>query len=249
METLRILFISLIFPILISTTSITNAEQTLISTYEDDLTGDGLKETIQLKGSLFSQESKYYRDIWVELTNNHLEKWEIPFGGGYEPEIHLFDFNHDGINDLFYQSATGGSGGTYSHHLYTFKNGIIEEIPLPQQLYIKGNFKEDFQIEIQIPAKNNNPPILINVEERANEYIRLNLYNKHGKLLKPTPVMVTPIALYKPILLSKSKGYGLKSFQKISGAYHADSIGTIEILWYFENGSWINLQTDWVPSL
>lgn len=250
---LRLLFSALIFLLLIKdTTLIVVAEQTpdpvLISNYEDDLTGDGQKETIKLKGVLFSEEGNYYRDVWTEITSKHSEQWRIQFEGGYEPEIQFFDLNHDNINDLFYRSATGGSGGLYSHHLYTLKNNTIKEIPLPQQSYIKGNFKDDFQINIQISIKNNSRPIILNVENRAKEYMRLGLYNKQGKLMKPITVMIPPIAFYEPILISKSTGYGLKSYQQISGAYHADQLGTIETLWYLENNQWVILQTNWVAA-
>jgi hypothetical protein len=156
--------------------------------------------------------------------------------------------NHDHINDLFYQSRKDGSKKLYSQHLYTLKNNKIKEIPLPKQNYIKGNFNDNFQIQIQVSTKINSNPIIIDVEDRAKNYIKHGIYNKKGKLLKPSTVMIAPIAYYEPTLISKSKGYGLKSFQQISGVAPDDKLGNIETLWYYENGGWIILQTDWISS-
>lgn len=220
------------------------SEPVLITTYEEDITGDGLKETIELKGILFSQDSKYYREIWADITNAYAEEWRINYQGGYEPKIQFIDVNHDNINDLLYQSATGSSGGLYNNQLHTLKNGKIIEADLPEQLYIKGAFINNFKVDIQIsPSKKNKS---INVGDQAEDYIQLGIYNKDGQLLKPTLVMIDPIAFYEPILIGKSNGYGLKSYQHINGANHADQIGTIETLWYYQNGDWVILQTDWV---
>lgn len=252
MNYLRILFVSLMFLLLNNTALITNAEQipepALISTYEDDLTGDGLKEMVKLNGSLFSREGSYYQDIWVELTSKNSEQWRLSFKGGYEPQLHFYDFNQDNINDLLFQSVADENEKIYSHHLYTLKNNTLKEIPLPEQLYTKGHFKNNFQIEIQISTNHNSKPIIIDVADRAKKYISLGLYNKRGKLLKSKVVMIAPISFYEPILISKSKGYGLKSYQKLSGVNREDALGTIETLWYYENGTWIILQTDWSTS-
>jgi len=249
---LRLLFTILIFLLLINdTTLIVVAEQTpdpaLISNYEDDLTGDGQKEIILLKGDLLSLKRKYYQNIWVEITSKHSERWRIPFKNGYEPKIYLFDLNHDHVNDLFYRVTTNEADKINTHYLYTLKNGLINEILLPKQPYIKGQFMNDFHIEIHLSIKENNKPVFVNVEDQLHEYVKLGIYNKQGKLLKPRTVIINPISSYEPTHISKSKGYGLKSYQQISGAYPDDKLGIIETLWYYENGDWIVLKTDWIP--
>lgn len=223
-----------------------NLKPVLIESFEKDITGDGTNEVIELKGILFSKGSNYYRDIWVDITSKFSEKWRITYEGGYEPKLQFVDLNHDHVNDLFYQSATGGSGGLYNYHLHTLKGSKIQTIPLPKQNYVKGKFENNFKITIHIsPASE---PIEIDVKNRANEYIRLGIYNEQGKLLKPTPVMVDPIAFFEPVLISKNAGYGLKSYQQISGAYHADQLGTVETLWYYDKDKWIILNSNWVST-
>ncbi len=223
-----------------------NPDLQLIKTYEEDVTGDGLKEIIELKGVLFSPDSTYYRDIVAIITSSENQVWEIPYMGGYEPTLTFIDLNHDKVNDIFFQSATGGSGGLYQYHLHTLIQNKLSEIPLPEQPFVKGKFLENFKVEVTISP--DMEPAIVDVSNRADDYIRLGIYRKDGKLLKETSAMVDPIAFFEPKLISKSKGYGLKSYQQVSGAYHADQLGTIESLWYFDRDKWILLKTQWMPS-
>ncbi|UJL45117.1 hypothetical protein KFZ58_11895 [Virgibacillus sp. NKC19-16] len=229
-----------------TTSAQSNTEPVLIETYEADVTGDGQSEVIELRGILFSNDTNYYREVWIDITSVHDEQWTITYEGGYDPTIQFIDLDHDEVQDIFYQSATGGSGGLYNYHLHTLKNEKVEEIPLPEQLHVRGKFMDDFNVEIQLSP--DSEPNIVDVSSRSEEYIQLDIYNDEGKLLEPTSVMIDPIAFFEPVLLSKSNGYGLKSYQQISGAYHADQLGTVETLWYYENGDWIILQTEWVPS-
>lgn len=218
-----------------------------IDSYSEDVTGDGIKESIQLKGRPFSANSNYYQTIVASITSPDNQHWQITYGGGYEPQLQFIDLNHDKISDIFYQSSTGGSGGLYNYKLHTLTDGKLAEIPLPSQPNVSGSFKDGFKITLQLAP--NAKPIVINIKDRAKDYTRLGIYNKEGKLLKTnlTP-MIDPIAFFKPVLISKSKGYGLKGYKQVSGAYHADQLGIIESLWYYENGMWILLKDEWKPS-
>ncbi|RDW20999.1 hypothetical protein [Oceanobacillus chungangensis] len=240
-----ILLVSLLLPVTVRANE-TKQEPILIETYQSDVTGDGQNEEINLYGILFSPDTRYYRDIWANITGPEGESWKINYGGGYDPTIRFVDLNHDKINDIFYQSPTGGSGGIYTSFLHTLANKELLEIPLPEQPYVKGQFEENFTVSIELTP--NGKPIVMDVKSRAEDYIRLGIYNKEGKLLTPTEIMVDPIAFFEPIKISADKGYGLKSYQQISGAYHADQLGTLETLWYYENDKWILLQTNWNPA-
>ncbi|WP_188453970.1 FG-GAP repeat domain-containing protein [Virgibacillus oceani] len=223
-----------------------NPNKKILAAYKEDVTGDGLKELIELYGVLFSNDSNYLHNTWAIVNGPGKLKWKLTYEGGYDPKLQFIDLDHDGVKDIFYQSATGGSGGLYYYHLHTLKNETLKELPLPESNNVHGEFQKDFKAALTIESLKE--PILIDVKSRANEYIRLSIYDDNGNLLKQTNLMVDPIAFFEPALISKSKGYGLKSYQQISGAYHADQLGTIESLWYFENGKWIKLKTQWVPS-
>jgi len=244
--TLLILFICLDIYSIHAIEENTNSELQIIKTYEEDVTGNGLKEIIELKGVLFSPDSNYYRDIEAVITSSENKVWEIPYMGGYDPSISFIDLNHDKVNDIFFQSATGGSGGLYQYYLHTLVKNKLSEIPLPEQPFVKGKFLDDFKIEVKISP--DMEPNIVDLQTRKDEYIRLGLYSKDGKLIKETSAMVDPIAFFEPKFISKSKGYGLKSYQQVSGAYHADQIGTVETLWYYDRDKWIILQTKWMPN-
>jgi hypothetical protein len=217
-----------------------------LESFEADVTGDGQDEQIILKGVPFSAESRYFRDVWAEISNDLDESWSISYEGGYEPALQLVDLNGDGVKDIFYQSATGGSGGIHHYQLSTLRNSELNDIDLPEQEYLEGAFDDNFTVIFRLSPSHK--PIEIDVSARKDEYIRHGIYDEEGILLVPTSVMIDPIAFYEPLLISKSKGYGLKSYQQISGAYHADQLGTVETLWYYEKGEWIILQTEWVPA-
>lgn len=235
-------------PLLVFSTYDVNAKESdavLIKEYTEDVTGDGETDSIKLYGILFSPDSKYYKEVYTIITASEKE-WRINYQGGYDPALQFVDLNHDGVNDIFYQSATGGSGGLYNSQLDTLTGGNVVNIPLPTQDYVKGYFEDGFNAVIEIFP--NKKPIVMNVEQRKEDYIRLGIYNEEGILLKQTDLMVDPIAFFEPVLVSDSKGYGLKSYKQISGAYHADQLGILETLWYYENGKWLILQTDWKES-
>ncbi|WP_099160056.1 FG-GAP repeat domain-containing protein [Virgibacillus ndiopensis] len=223
-----------------------NPVEKLIATYKEDVTGDGLKEVINLYGVIFSKNSNYLHNTWATIKGPGKMQWKITYKGGYEPKLQFVDIDHDGVKDIFYQSATGGSGGLYYYHLHTLKKENVKELPLPKSNYIHGEFQKEFKAALSIEPWNN--PIIIDVKDRADEYIQQGIYDKNGKLIKKISLMVDPIAFFEPTLFNKSKGYGLKSYQQISGAYHADQLGSIESLWYFEDGKWIKIKAQWIPS-
>lgn len=217
-----------------------------LAEYNQNVTGDSTEELIELNGLLFASDSDYYADIWATISENDGQTREITYEGGYEPDIQFYDLNHDGVNDLFYQSAKDGSGGLFHSHLHTIKNNRLKEIPLPEQENIQAEFKDDFKIEIQIDHEQE--PNMIDVKERSSEYVRLGIYEEDGKLLESTTPIIAPIASFQPVEISERKGYGLRSYQKISGAYQADQLGTVETLWYYERDKWVILQTEWIPA-
>src|SRR5690606_10458247 len=136
--------------------------------YHHDVTGDGKKETITLYGVLSNHY--YFDQIWAELIIDG-KKEKINFPGGYEPKLQFVDLNHDGVDDILYSSATGGSGGLYNFALYSSKGGHVEEIAMPSPMEITGEFQNKFKAIVHIPTFKK--PIVVNLSERKEDYIRL----------------------------------------------------------------------------
>lgn len=224
-----------------------NRKGDVLHTYEEDITGDGLKDHILLRGELFSNGGNYYHRIWTEIQTANNSNMEVHFGGGYEPAIQFVDLNHDRIKDVFYQSPADDSRGLYQYELFTFANNKKEPIPLPDQPYVTGEFMDGYKVRINLSP--HDKPIILSLKDRDIDYVQFGIYNKRGKVIKsPNSVMIDRIALFEPVYLSDRKGYGLKSYKHISGVSPADRLGTIETLWYYENGNWIALQTEWKNS-
>src|SRR5699024_509526 len=219
-------------------------QSSFINSYEEDLTGDGFREHIILKGSLFSEKSNFYRDVWLDIASPFAHQWKISLEGGYNPEVRMIDLNHDHTPDLLYRVAKDEDSLQYFHQLYTLKKGTAQQIPTPKHHHIQGKFLDDFKVEIKInPAMK---PIIKNISNDKQHYIEEKIYKENGELLKEKSIKPKPINALEPTLISKTKGYGLKSRQQVKGLGNDDILGEIETLWYYQNEKWIVLTTEWI---
>lgn len=219
-------------------------EHTLISTYEQDVTNDGSREIIQINGQLLSKNSNYYHKISVDIKNKDSTQWRLTFPGGYEPQIGFFDLTQNGKVDMLYQSLQVNDDNKYHQHLYTFNNNNFTEIQLPKHHYIKGEFKDDFYVQIQTSPLKQQSSLSFPLGELAEKYIDDGIYNAKGKQLKNLPLKIGSISFFRPIQIGKDKGYGLKSYQPVYGINDLDPLGNIETTWYYDNNQWIILKID-----
>ncbi|MCR2822377.1 hypothetical protein [Lederbergia panacisoli] len=214
--------------------------------YYHDVTGDGTPEKVTVYGISFKDNKDYYQEVLAEIDVKGNRKITINYEGGFEPKLEFADLNHDGVDDILYSSATGGSGGLYNYALHTVKDGKLFELPLPEPLEIESSFQNNFRAVMTIPGIKN--PIHLDLTSRKADYIRLGLYQKNGTLNEPAELMIDPIAIFKIVKINGKDGYGLKSYRQVSGAYHADGIGTVEVLSYYENGRWNTIDVQWKAS-
>lgn len=223
--------------------SITKAiNDTSLQTYDNDITGDGFHEQIEMKGSLLSNTSTFYQDIWVEIQSVFEKKWSISLQNGYDPQIFLIDLNHDAVSDIFYQVKKDSENDKYHYQIYTLKLGKTKKIPLPERVYAKGKFTDGFQVQIQLDPHQKSETFQLN--ENRDMYIKQNIYDENGILRKETPIQIEPISELTPVIINNSKGYGLTSFQKIKGINKKDNIGTLKTLWHFRDHKWIILKSE-----
>ncbi|GIN84137.1 hypothetical protein J6TS2_05230 [Heyndrickxia sporothermodurans] len=223
--------------------SVTKLDEKIIHEYSKDVTGDKKPDKIVLKGIQIDASSMYMKKIWAEIMTADNKKYKIDYAPGYEPKIEFVDLNHDGVVDLFESSETGGSGGVNNYSLVTLKNGKAIKIPLPPSLKIQGHFENNYQAIITIGEINFKKNF--DLTNRKKDYIRLGLYQKDGTLNEPTEIMIDPVALYKVVVIKEKNGLGLKAYRQVSGAYHADVLGTVISEWYYENGLWKLINAKW----
>lgn len=219
----------------------------LINTYQADVTGDGLLEDIDLMGVPFSQDGDYYHNIWAEIRSKDQddERWRVDYGDGYEPQIQFIDANHDNVQDILYQSSSNKKG-LGKQKLHTFASNKQLEISLPKLKYISGKFIDDYKADLKITP--NAKPIQIILQNRSDAYIQSGVYGKDGKLKKSKSLLLNTPDYYVPVKLTDNKGYGLRSYKQVGGISNEDHLGTIESLWYYTDGKWVVLQTEWKDS-
>lgn len=215
-----------------------------INSFEEDVTGDGIKENLNLQGSYLSDDSDFFQHITLDINNSFQKEWNLSLKGGYEPELSFYDLNHDKTLDIFYEVAINTDKNQYFTQAYTLKNNKIDPIELPKNNPIKGVYKDGFRIELIFTPTNNKEYITI---KNRNPLIKENVYNDKGKVSKEQYINIEPIKKYIPVLINEQKGYGLKSIQDMRHPSTKELIGTIETLWYFnqDKSKWIILKTDW----
>ncbi|MFE7150356.1 hypothetical protein [Heyndrickxia sporothermodurans] len=220
-----------------------NTNEKILQEYKIDVTGDRKPDKIILKGIQVDASSMYMEKIWAEITSSNNKKFRIDYEPGYKPKIEFADLNHDNVLDLLESSGTGGSGGVYNYRLTTLKDNKAIDIPMPPALNVQGHFEDQFKASLTIPEISFTKKFKLS--NRKKDYIRLGLFQKNGTLNEPTELMIDPVDVYRIIKVKGEKGFGLKSYRRVSGAYHADALGTLISVWYYENGKWNQIQTKW----
>lgn len=222
-----------------------SSQDSFINSIEADITGDGFKEYIRLEGNLLADDSTYYHNVWLDITNPFSKTWNINLKSGYDPDVNLLDINNDKTLDLFYEVSLNEEKTSYATQLYTWKGEKAQQLELPKTNSIKGTYANNFTIEMTIePGK---APISVKVPDQSLA-MEQGFYDADGNILEKISVDITPVRRYEPILISESKGHGLKTTQSVKDIITNQVIGSVETIWYMKNSEWIILQKKWRTS-
>lgn len=211
-----------------------------ISEDKVDITGDGKKDLIYIKGVPFEEGAQYLKHIYLKIRASDGETYKIDLEAGYDPTTIYKDINHDSVKDMLISVPMGGSGGLSNFYLYTLKDFHVTNLTIPEPLAVSSQFKDDYKASISIEETGQS--YSFDLSDRKEDYERLGLY-QDAQLNEPTELMVLPFGTLKPIKLKKDR-YGLKGSQRINGAYNADEIANLESTWLFENGKWQVISTE-----
>lgn len=234
-----ILIVAVFFLVSLTTITAVNAIEEkakiiTISKKAADITGDGMNDTIYLKALPYQDKHSFLKKIFIEIHASNNKNYKIPLESGISPSLKLVDLNHDGIQDLFVSTQTGGSEGISSNYVYTVKNFIISDLKVPEPLEIESRFENGYKAQIKV--NETNKTYLFSLNDRKSYYEKLGLYYK-GKLNEPTELNVNPYSLMQPTLY-KGDEMGIKAVQRITGAANADTIAYVESFWYYMDGKW-----------
>jgi hypothetical protein len=219
---------------------------------EDDLTGDGEIDTLFVIGNKENKTDIFATDITFVLkdgkTNQYVKASVGALNAGYEPTIMLRDFNGDGLPEVLLSLANGGSGGTYTYSLFSFKGGeatpVVEQEKLNEGLQFSVTFKDSFKAEIV--NKQSNEVTTVDISYGKEGYIESGIYDKAGKLLKNVEGWADGYGVLEPVYQAGGT-FALEGQQSISGAYHADRIATAYSTWVIEDGRLKLLDADVRP--
>ena len=99
-----------------------------------------------------------------------------------------------------------------------------------------GTFKDGFKAEVNFKTFNNKK--VYDLSENKQNYIKGGFYAENGKLLsKNTGIKASKFTDIEFVMLSDS--YGIKTKQLIKGFDNLDVLDEIQVLWKYENGTWI----------
>jgi hypothetical protein len=147
----------------------------------------------------------------------------------------LADFDGDGIEDILIKNSTGGSGGYINVKLLSFNGTYLEELFSTENDYFKveGNFKENFIANIKMDDYFSYD---INLSHKKDMYLEEGFYTSEGEVSNEwIDLMIGGIAEFEV------KKFGDKTLAKVlksvSGFYHADRLGYLEMFLDFTEGN------------
>lgn len=205
-----------------------------ISEKKADISGDGIDETISLKGIPYQDEDSYLKQIYIEVSSADGKTYKIPFEGGSKASFQLVDLNHDGVKDIFSNVLTGGSGGITINYLYTLKDFSLTNLLIPDPLEAESRFVNGYKAEIILSSTGKR--YLFDLKDRTKYYNKLGLF-RHGKLNEPTELTVNPFSSLKPVVIDGGQ-LGLAGVQRVTGIANADTIAYIKSYWLYKDGKW-----------
>ena len=84
---------------------------------------EGINSKISLLGERFSKESEFIEKFYIliEDENEYKDFIEFENSGGYTPYIKLYDFNDDGIDEIFVSSKSGTNREIAKSYIYSYK--------------------------------------------------------------------------------------------------------------------------------
>lgn len=209
-----------------------NTKGTTVFRARGDVNGDKIPDNLYLLGTK-TPPSPFIQNITLLIQDGNTgEIISLPLSEnvGYNPRIFLGDFTGDKVDDIFISIDSGGSGAIMYHYIYSDINNK------PQLIFDFDSYNKKYQYDVaymdnykvKLVSKQNSEKYIIDISLREKAYLN-DIYDKNGKLKKPISGFVDPLSGLYPVDFNSDGVYELLAYQKISGRFHADSLG------YFQN--------------
>jgi len=211
-----------------------NRQSEIVSDAYGDVNGDGIIDYVFLTAIKSADPSSPYREqITLNIqdgSTNEVYSIKLNENGnsGYNPTVFLGDFTGDGIKDILIVIDSGGSGAFTFDYVYSFVNNQSQKLfdfdQYNEQNQYTVTYLDQYKVSIQSPATGQT--YLVDISGRGEEYLS-EIYNENGTLKKPVQGMADGVSGFYPVDVDRDGVYEIQAYQKISGLYHADSLGYI----------------------
>ncbi|QZY55968.1 VCBS repeat-containing protein [Crassaminicella profunda] len=199
---------------------------------QGDINGDGILDYVYLIGQRSSlNEFEDHIFILIQDGRTH-QATKIPLKniGGYNGQLFLGPFTSKNKLDILFSMDTGGSGRYIYAYLYTIKNNqpilIFDYDQFNGYSMYSAQFQNDFKVSVISEKKDKK--FIIDVSSNKKMYIDAGVYDKNGKLLKPTDGGVLALGNLSPIIQNYNERYMLLGLQRIIGINNSDNLGAIQ---------------------
>ncbi|HEY9899854.1 MAG TPA: hypothetical protein V6D00_11780 [Pantanalinema sp.] len=199
-----------------------------------DVTGDGMPDTVLLKGKKAGEAYRTDLTVFVE-DGAHRTMYRASVGkmnAGYDPELDLEDLDGRTGQEILVSFNPSGTSAVEIFSLFTFdrklKPLVLQEA-LNRPADVKVTFKPNFQVVVEAKG-------LKKVFDRSTEkqeYISTGVYWPDGTLKRRMEMGHGADGISKLEVAGRDR---IKTTQSISGASRADKIAFLEAEWRIENG-------------
>lgn len=196
-----------------------------------DVNGDNVWDYVYLTG-VKTPNSGFIQDITLVIKDGKTgikQSAKLGSDAGYSPALFLRDFTGDKINDILVSIASGGSGGIMFYYIFSDVNNQIKMLFDYEEYNNKYSYKVEFRNFYQVMVKNLElgTKYIIDITYKDREYLD-EIYTPDGELKEPIEGWVDPLSGLYPIDFDGNGIYELLGYQRISGRYHADSLGYVQ---------------------
>jgi hypothetical protein len=201
-----------------------------------DVNGDGIADNVFLTGYR-TPDSPFVQNITIVVRDGSTGQFyqsSLKENAGYDPALFLGDFTGDGVLDILVSIASGGSGATMYHYVFSDINNQMKLLfdfeKYNEEFSYRVTYKDGYVVEVV--SENNSKVYLIDISNRGSEYLN-EIYYRNGRLRAPISGFVNPLSVLQPVDIDYDRVLELMAYQKIAGRYNADSLGYIQnfLIW------------------
>ncbi len=213
-----------------------------------DLTGDQVDEEIYLAGQRDKNNDNYCTQLQVIVINGkskHRQTVSLSNLGGYQPKLLVGDFNGDKVSDVLIAVPAGGSGGLVNYRIISLHGtnaAVIFDHVHNSGVKFHGKLLSGFKAELI--NDNTGKTVVIDISSNKSRYIEEKIYDEQGGILRQVQPYAYPFSLLEAIDIDHDGTYELRGYQRIIGAYGADTISNVVSVWRYSNVGWEPIQIE-----